>query len=218
MNLYAYVGGDPVNRVDPEGTDCLGVNNGRDGTGGSGSQDCPNGWLVLAISSASFSLGGTITSTPPNIDLSALDAFNQVPQRVQVAQRYGGNSFCGGPTVGAANRFNPFGRINSGKVGGFETALSDVGRLSSANGIKPLGDVMVNSFTTSASILAAIPTGLGNGWYVSQNPISGYTSFSNSGLTLRYNSSGDIHIDIPSGFDLPSGGRLSQNETCHYRR
>ncbi len=38
---------------------------------------------------------------------------------------------------GAANRFNPFGRINSGKVGGFDTALADVDRVASANGIKP---------------------------------------------------------------------------------
>lgn len=137
---------------------------------------------------------------------------------MNVAQTYNGNSFCGGPTVGRANRFNPFGRINSGKVGGFSTALNDVGRIASVNGIKPLGGVMTNSFTTGASILSAIPSGIGDGWYVSTNPVSGYTSFSNSGLTMRYNAeTGLIRIDIPSGFNLPNGGSLAQPETCHYR-
>ena len=77
---------------------------------------------------------------------------------------------------------------------------------------------MTNYISAGTSILDAIPSPLGDGWYVSTNPVSGYTSISNSGLTLRYNASrGLIRVDIPAGFNLPNGGNLAENETCHYR-
>jgi len=55
------------------------------------------------------------------------ESLKALPQIQQIAQRYDGLSFCPSPTVGRMNRFNPFGKIDSGKVGGFYTALSDVG-------------------------------------------------------------------------------------------
>ena len=46
MNWYNYVGSDPINGTDPSGTDCIGVNNAQDLTGGTGSGDCSGGWIV----------------------------------------------------------------------------------------------------------------------------------------------------------------------------
>ena len=63
---------------------------------------------------------------------------------MQSAQTYTGDSSCGGTTVGRANRFNPFGLIKAGKVGGYNTALNDVGRIAAANRIKPLGSGLVD--------------------------------------------------------------------------
>jgi hypothetical protein len=134
------------------------------------------------------------------------------------AKPYKGASFCNNPTVGNANRFNPFGRINSGKNGGFDTALSDLDRLARVNRVKPLGEVIVNFFSTAFTISFMISFPLGDGWWVSKSFWSGDTSISNSGYSLRYNAeTGKINIDIPDGALLPSGGQLTQNETCHYR-
>jgi hypothetical protein len=67
-----------------------------------------------------------------------------------------------------------------------------------------------------AALESFLPVDIGFGWFVSYNPLSGYASFINRGLTLRYNrATGAARLDIPSGFNVGSGV-LTQNETCHY--
>jgi RHS repeat-associated protein len=211
MNMYAYVGGDPVNGWDPSGL-------------------CENGTHLfhnrMVFDRSGVLKSNTVTplgffcfDTPKLPDLNAGDVNGQRPPVQQIAQPYAGKSFCPNPTVGSANRFNPFGRINSGKMGGFDTALADVDQVARVNGLKPLGDVMVNAFSTAVMTQFLIPSPLGDGWWVRKNYWSGDTIISNSDLGFRYNAeTGKINIDIPGGFYLPTGGRLAQNETCHYRR
>ena len=81
VNLYAYVGGDPVNGVDPSGLICVGLPNGS-GLGGSptpsqGQSGCEGGTIVVTaqIGGGSFGGGINISSIIPNIDFSGLSAL-----------------------------------------------------------------------------------------------------------------------------------------------
>ncbi len=73
LNLYAYVGGDPINAVDPSGLAGLPSGGGLDSCSGVNVCD-PNTIFSTAIglSGVSLSFGGTITSAPPSIDFSSL--------------------------------------------------------------------------------------------------------------------------------------------------
>jgi hypothetical protein len=130
---------------------------------------------------------------------------------------YNGLSFCPNARLGQANFFNPYGRIVSRKTGGGVAALTDLDRIAEANGLDPLGEQKAATVVALQLNPWFLPLPVGGGWTVSKNFVSGDVSTSNNGLTLRTNFKvGKINIDIPSGFELPGGGRLALNETCHY--
>lgn len=214
LNWYNYVGGDPVNMTDPSGLDpapeascginevwnsvlntCEVVANGR--------RDRPS--YIPFPQTYGFPSSGVMPL--PGAPQSG------APQKIA---HYDGPSFCGAPTVGALNKFNPFGRINSGKAGNALTARNDLDMIAALNGLAST-NFAADRKTLELASKSPIPIPVGNGWYGSYNPFSGYTTFANSGLGLRYNSfTGGVNLDIPSGFKLPNGETLQQNETCHY--
>ena len=197
INLYTYVRNDPLNLWDPSGTSSYGYGD-------------------IVVTGNRYAWDNSLFEC--NSSFESCGAGAQDGVLFQVAQPYWGTAFGNNATVGTANRFNPFGRINSGKVGNFDTALEDIDSIASANNLPELGSVMVNFFSTSVMTQFIIPTHLGDGWWVSKSYWTGDTTISNSGLGFRYNAeTGKVNIDIPGGFKLPTGGVLGQNETVHYR-
>jgi RHS repeat-associated protein len=220
-NLYAYVLNDPINLIDPLGLLCGGP--ATNGAGGSivitACQNGPIGGGSIAgvgswRSERSDANERDIVITAPRLPT----APQKSPLILAAAPAYPGPSFCPNPTVGAANRFNPSGRINSGQVGSSLTAQNDVELLATLNGIPPMSGVLIkNDRLVRLAFVSPIPISLGGGWMGMTNPITGFTSIYNRGLTLRVKASnGEVVVDIPKGFRLPSGETLETNESCHY--
>jgi RHS repeat-associated protein len=205
MNLYAYVGGDPVNMVDPSGMWELCYN--RDGT--------------YNILNPDGSVYETVVQTNTEC-VQIRDTFEVFGGGggeivVTAASEYSGPTFCGNPRVGAINKWNPFGRVNTGKSGSTVTAINDVERLATQNGLTSMLAVRTDTWRMQLADRSPFPVALGGGWFGQNNPFTGYTSIYNKGLTLRVNrATGSTRIDIPSGFKLPNGSALKDNETCHY--
>ena len=88
LNIYNYVGSDPVNGIDPSGTDCIGVNNPGDLTGGTGSSDCAGGIVVTGsrygtglgipadLTGSDFSVNFTIPSFGTGLGLPSFADLN----------------------------------------------------------------------------------------------------------------------------------------------
>jgi hypothetical protein len=130
---------------------------------------------------------------------------------------YEGPHFCDDPSVGQFNRFNPFGRINTGKIGGRPEARRDLNAIAVLNGIVPTTDVLVREDMFDIAINFPVPFPLRAGWYVYRNPFNGQQILGNRGLEYRVDPrTHDVRLDIPQGFMLPNGKRLEQRETCHY--
>jgi len=226
MNLYAYVGNNPVNFTDPSGMSCVDVLPATGdlppvtGCGGGGgcrnsSTNTSDNCLVYVLDYIDRLARAAIDIKSINFMQFSLPAAPGLPQ----SGRYNGPSFCNNPTVGRALGLFPDGRINTGKDGGILQAVGDIETLASLNGIPTMGSTNYSAWRNDVGRYSPIPIHLANGWYVSRNAFSGYVSYSNSGLTLRTQSTPtavNVRVDIPAGFKLPNGSRLEQNETCHY--
>ena len=218
MNMYAYVGNDPVNGVDPTGLACHAVK--LDG------QDletwmCDDDIVVHANRDVGSFTGVTIAPAPthpgetvtPAIVVTGTRPNNDI---VLVAAQgpYFGDTFCNFPTWGAPNPYFPNGRVNSGKKGTRQTAGLDLNTIAVMNGIVPPSNINNPRGTTRAAMRSPIPVPVGYGWTLHRNPKSGQYIFANRGLTMRWSpSSSVVRIDIPQGFLVPgaSGPLASLN-------
>jgi RHS repeat-associated protein len=224
LNHYAYVGNDPVNRLDPLGLETIIVT-------GSYASDTLSGAGVMA--SALMALIGPMMvpqlargegdGGDDEIVVTGRRRQPQAPPPLTsmfhlAAAPYEGPSFCSNATKGAPNLWNPLGRINSNKEGDFDTALSDLDSIADANNMPRLGDIGAGQVAVAQLGASWFPIPAGNGWWATKNYMSGDVSISRRGLTLRLNAAQNkINIDIPRGYRLPDGQRLNMNETCHYR-
>jgi hypothetical protein len=223
--MYGYVGNDPVNRLDPLGLmdELPDPCNGGPGVCVTPDENDCVGVCAYPGDSILDDLFPGVFPFVPTPDLgpglgSEIVVSGRRPQRV--AERYHGNSFCADPTKGKPNFWNPNGRTNSGKLGGLSTALSDLDELAIANGIIPLSSIVVDEAYANYANSTPWPNHIGGGWYARYNPISGQIVAQHAtGLGIRVPSAAGspLRVDIPSGFLLPSGVHLTQNETCHYR-
>jgi hypothetical protein len=221
MNWYNYVGGDPVNKVDPtgmlqatfsDGTICTYELSGNEvinlhcsgGGGGANYSGLLHDYFDAVIVRASNCHSGSKCYSGDAL------AGNYQPASL----RDFGNTFCPRPTGGRPTFHNPLGRVNTGKQGEWDEALADLDSLAVANGITPLSQVMngQNGMIVPMSIHY-----YGKGWFVTNdNKFTRYTYF--GGLQLRTEArSSLIRIDLPGGSMLPSGERTEFDETCHYR-
>jgi RHS repeat-associated protein len=250
MNMYAYVGGDPVNARDPSGLKAgfeppLGSRIPRaDGPGGGICGSCSGGsGFLVGVDNGVPLIGGYFQRVRPNAPAATLGnntlqvtaSLVWVPPQFglsssffggmidigrpailhRLAVPYGGVSFCPNPTVGSSNPWNPAGRINSGKPGDLQTALSDMDAVATLNGLAPTSAVMTEVRLMQQALRSPIPIALRGGWYGYVSDTN-YFTVTNSGLQMRFHrTTGAIRIDIPAGFMVPFG-RLAENETCHY--
>jgi RHS repeat-associated protein len=231
MNIYAYVKGDPVNATDPSGR-CQLVDVGYSWYSSSGEYLGPAPGKYYVLRNCAGDLGGsgsfgsgsqvgigsdggssegetiTITGQPP----APIPTLPVIPVAL-----YNGPHFCDDPSVGQLNRFNPLGRINSGKIGGAPEAKRDLNAIATLNGIVPTSQVYVTDRIFNSATNFPVPFPIGYGWYLYRNPFNDYHILGNRGLQYRHNmETHDIRLDIPAGFLLPNGDRLTMNETCHY--
>ena len=229
LNMYAYVRNDPANSKDPTGL-CSVQNNGY--------------WVVNDNNKDQKAWVRTAPPTVTGCDFEALtqpivfgssgaggvggsgssigNIINVVGSRAQLlmaaVRPYYGATFCGGATWGKPNKWNPNGRVNTGKKGTKASAMVDLSVIAAANGIVPLAFINLPKGTVRQALNSSVPVPLAFGWTLHKNPKSGQAVLSNGGLTIRYRDHGLVRIDIPKGFAVPGVvGPLAENETCHYR-
>ncbi|HEX8527254.1 RHS repeat-associated core domain-containing protein, partial [Allosphingosinicella sp.] len=214
-NMYAYVGNDPINRSDPSGRCGWQIVSWlntyarwEDGTEKPvksvpryGVTECSDNDIV--VTGLRVKRGGSV----PTLSLLAAPSWD-------------GPAFCSNPTLSEkTNRFFPNGRITTVRQGGIERAIFDMTAIALANGLAPLASVFGTGQRAryEAALSAPSPTPVGNGWYAWTNPVSRMTIVGTFLLELRFNSERRIvNLDIPAGFLLPNGERLTMTETCHY--
>ena len=225
LNMYAYVGNDPVNFIDPLGLQDEGPPDACNGGPGLCVRPEEDDCVGVCFSPGDWRLDDLIDIVVDVFEGDGLGGSSGGNEIVvlglrMVAERYHGNSFCSAPTKGAPNFWNPNGRINSGKLGGLSTALNDLDELATLNGIIPLSIIMVDETYANYANSTPWPSHIGGGWYARYNPISRQIVAEHAtGLAIRIPSAAGspLRIDIPSGFLLPNDTHLTQTETCHYR-
>jgi RHS repeat-associated protein len=217
VNLYAYVGNDPVNGTDPTGM-CTGSLIAEQGGGGA----CRgHGGVNPALAGAGTSTGalpndraqhrgqaasGSSASSGSITSIDG-DGDNEEDRIIRAGQingilTYGNNPRVGGPV----QPWYPNGRLNTNLPGGLTAAWKDIDKIAQLNGI----------IAPSSNNIAKVTAG---GWIPSVNRNSGYNRLTHtSGLEIRFNGAkADTRITIPVGMMItPSMRSYYLDETIHY--